>query len=76
MSEARMASDEVAERTLDEFTLFPKLPLAMQLKVWKHAVPGPRVVGLSFLNKTSKEPSLFGSIDQSQSLRTTEDIRS
>jgi len=26
------------------FTVFPKLPPEMRLKIWKHALPGPRVV--------------------------------
>jgi len=26
------------------FTLFPKLPLELRLKIWKHTLPGPRVV--------------------------------
>lgn len=33
---------------LDKFELFPKLPVELQLKVWKFAMPGPRLVELRF----------------------------
>ena len=29
---------------LTEFTLFPKLPPELQIKIWKHAIPSPRLV--------------------------------
>jgi hypothetical protein len=32
--------------TEQKFTLFPKLPTELRLKIWKHALPGPRVVPL------------------------------
>lgn len=31
---------------LTEFTLFPKLVVELQLKIWKYAIPGPRVIEL------------------------------
>ena len=32
--------------TEQKFTLFPKLPTELRLKIWKYALPGPRVVPL------------------------------
>jgi hypothetical protein len=32
--------------TEQKFTLFPKLPTELRHKIWKHALPGPRVVPL------------------------------
>jgi hypothetical protein len=29
-----------------EFTLFPKFPIELRLKVWKQALPGPRIIGI------------------------------
>jgi 2EXR family len=31
---------------LTEFTLFPKLPAELRVKIWKNALPGPRVIPL------------------------------
>ena len=31
-----------------EFTVFPKFPPELRLKVWKHALPGPRVVEIEY----------------------------
>lgn len=31
-------------KALDAFTLFPKLPTELQLKIWKHAGPNPRIM--------------------------------
>jgi hypothetical protein len=27
-----------------EFSLFPRLPVELRLKIWKHALPGPRII--------------------------------
>ncbi|KAF8860144.1 hypothetical protein BDZ45DRAFT_741750 [Acephala macrosclerotiorum] len=47
-SETQVASQKEAgihtRWTLDEFTLFPKLPIELRLKIWNEALPGPRVV--------------------------------
>lgn len=32
------------------FTLFPKLPKELQMKIWKCALPGPRIIQLHYLN--------------------------
>lgn len=32
--------------TEQKFTLFPKLPTELRLKIWKHGLPGPRVIPL------------------------------
>lgn len=29
------------------FTLFPKLPIVLRLKIWKQTLPGPRVVRIN-----------------------------
>jgi hypothetical protein len=29
------------------FTLFPKLPTELQLQIWEHALPGPRIINIS-----------------------------
>ena len=44
-----MAADEVTADEFDEFTPFPKLPMELQLKIWKLAIPGPRVVSDNLL---------------------------
>jgi hypothetical protein len=33
-----------ASELLTAFTLFPELPTELQLKIWEHAIPGPRVM--------------------------------
>ncbi|KAL2064635.1 hypothetical protein VTL71DRAFT_3772 [Oculimacula yallundae] len=33
---------------LDSFTLFPWLPIELRLKVWEHALPGPRVIEIDW----------------------------
>ena len=33
-----------ANKALTEFTLFPKLPAELQIKIWKYAIPPPRLV--------------------------------
>ncbi|PMD60849.1 uncharacterized protein K444DRAFT_381764 [Hyaloscypha bicolor E] len=33
-----------ANKALTEFTLFPKLPVELQIKIWKYAIPPPRLV--------------------------------
>jgi hypothetical protein len=30
--------------SLNEFTLFPKLPVELRLKIWRAALPGPRII--------------------------------
>ena len=35
--------------TEQRFTLFPKLPTELRRKIWKHALPGPRVVPLCLI---------------------------
>jgi hypothetical protein len=45
MAEAHVFSAG-ANSTLDTFTLFPKLPMEVQLIIWKMSLPGPRVVSL------------------------------
>jgi hypothetical protein len=40
------SSSPFVESTLDTFALFPKLPLEIQLNIWKMSLPGPRVVSL------------------------------
>ncbi|KAE9380074.1 hypothetical protein N431DRAFT_309705, partial [Stipitochalara longipes BDJ] len=30
----------------NKFTVFPKLPAELQLKMWKYAIPGPRIIKL------------------------------
>ncbi|KAH7416762.1 hypothetical protein BKA64DRAFT_701545 [Cadophora sp. MPI-SDFR-AT-0126] len=35
--------------TLENFTLFPKLPAEMRFKIWFHSLPGPRVVEVDYL---------------------------
>jgi hypothetical protein len=32
------------------FTLFPNLPIELQIKIWKYALPGPRIIQLHYLN--------------------------
>lgn len=34
------------------FTLFPNLPTELQIKIWRHALPGPRIIQLHYLNGT------------------------
>ncbi|PMD33235.1 hypothetical protein L207DRAFT_639397 [Hyaloscypha variabilis F] len=38
------SSSPFVDSTLDTFTLFPKLPLEIQLNIWKMSLPGPRVI--------------------------------
>jgi hypothetical protein len=38
-----------------KISLFPKLPLELQLRIWEFSIPGPRIVGVSSL---SRSPSL------------------
>jgi hypothetical protein len=38
-----------ASMALTEFELFPKLPLELRRKVWKMALPGPRVIEVKFV---------------------------
>lgn len=33
--------------TPSSFTVFPELPFELRLKIWEHAMPGPRVLGVS-----------------------------
>jgi 2EXR family len=37
---------------LSEFTLFPKLPLEMRLMIWKHSLPGPRLMEVFYEDTT------------------------
>jgi len=47
-------------KALDAFTLFPKLPADLQLKIWKHAVPDPRVMQVhSIYPISTRSPSFF-----------------
>ncbi|KAH6720208.1 hypothetical protein BKA61DRAFT_569890 [Leptodontidium sp. MPI-SDFR-AT-0119] len=54
-----IVSSESVQELLDKevltFTLFPKFPLELRLMVWKEALPGPRMIG--FLAKGSDESS-------------------
>jgi hypothetical protein len=34
------------------FTLFSDLPTELQIKIWRHALPGPRIIQLHYLNGT------------------------
>jgi hypothetical protein len=45
MAEAHVFSPG-ANSTLDTFALFPKLPMEVQIILWKMSLPGPRVVSL------------------------------
>jgi hypothetical protein len=38
---------DVEQEPPEEFTLFPKLPIELRLKIWKAALPGPRVIEFS-----------------------------
>jgi hypothetical protein len=40
------SSSPFVDSTLDTFTLFPKVPLEIQLNIWNMSLPGPRVVSL------------------------------
>jgi hypothetical protein len=39
---------EMDEAVDSNFMLFPKLPTELRLKIWKHALPGPRVVEIEW----------------------------
>jgi 2EXR family len=34
----------LAPQILTEFTLFPCLPIELRIKIWRHALPGPRII--------------------------------
>jgi hypothetical protein len=40
----RSAESNCPEKSSPTFTLFPKLPTELRLKIWKYALPGPRAI--------------------------------
>jgi 2EXR family len=44
MAEAEAFATPSSVPDLIAFTLFPKLPVEIQLKIWKLTMPGPRIV--------------------------------
>ncbi|KAH8751007.1 hypothetical protein BGZ57DRAFT_967065 [Hyaloscypha finlandica] len=44
---AKKTEDRDTEDVERQFTVFPKLPIELRLKIWKHALPEPRLVILS-----------------------------
>jgi hypothetical protein len=66
-SEQAMNSPTSHNSSLTEFALFPKLPLELRLKVWKHALPiGPhglrmiKVVVSTIVNTSTTTTSILG----------------
>jgi hypothetical protein len=55
------AMPTVADQGLEAFTLFPKLPTEIQLKIWKLAMPGPRLIKIGHRPQFATRPS--GSVD-------------
>jgi hypothetical protein len=60
--------DEAAEL---KFMLFPKLPTELRLKIWKHALPGPRVVEIEWSPNTREWFCPFESQSKRSSLSRT-----
>jgi hypothetical protein len=54
-----------------EFMLFPRLPIELRLKIWKYALPGPRVVEIEWNPKTRQWFCPFESQSESSSLSRT-----
>ena len=50
------------------FPVFPKLPIELRLKIWKHALPGPRVLPLPTENFIGREEELKRHLDAVNSL--------
>jgi hypothetical protein len=42
-------TENATSPTLDSFTLFHQLPTELRLKIWRHALPGPRVVEIHYI---------------------------
>ena len=40
------AQNNTSDSSAPTFTPFPKLPMELRLKIWKHALPGPRAIKL------------------------------
>lgn len=43
-------STRIRDNPLSTFTLFPNLPTELQDKIWRGALPGPRIIQLHYLN--------------------------
>lgn len=54
-----------------EFTLFPRLPIELRFKIWKYALPGPRIVKIEFNIETDQWFCPFESQSESSSLSRT-----
>jgi hypothetical protein len=50
ISEVNAVEEEDEEMKIEEFTLFPKFPPELRLKIWKAALPGPRVVEIEWFD--------------------------
>lgn len=40
--------DNPHSEVLEEFTVFPKLPIELRLRIWKFTLPGPRIVQVMY----------------------------
>ena len=58
MSKAVISDLLSSTSPLVEFTLFPKLPIELRQKVWRHAFPPPRVVLISLYHGLVTPPSI------------------
>jgi hypothetical protein len=62
---------EMDEAVELNFMLFPKLPTELRLKIWKHALPGPRIVEIEWNPDTTQWFSPFESQSERSSLSHT-----